>query len=140
MDQTPDTNSTNIKTSWLAANAAATVLKVQPPSSTPEIILSPGDDIISISNDGELVVSLKQDGTVTWPNVPNPDVAGKAFGEALRNSVQHIAGIDSTAKRIIEEDLVIFLMGVADQEGPLSAEGLKIAFEHIRAMNRLRGK
>lgn len=110
---------------------------VSPP--LPKITFSPGDYIIDISNNGESIVSLKQDGEVIWANTPDPNAAAKAFGETLRASIQHIAGIDSTARCIIEADLITFLMEVAEQEGPLSAENLKIAFEHICAMRRLRG-
>lgn len=135
MTQT-STNLAHANTSCMA-NVITNTTVTLPPS--PKVTLHPGDDIISISNNGELVVRLKQDGTVIWENVSEPDVAAKAFGEALRSSIQYIAGIDGVARHIIETDLITFLMKVADQEGALSAEGLKIAFEHICVMKRLRG-
>lgn len=121
-------------------NTAPSTLSIGKSTTSPMVTLTPNDAIIEIFQDGDSIVRLERDGTVRWANKPDPDSAAAALGEALRSSVPIIAGIEASGRHIIEEDLISFLMVIAEREGPLSTDNLKTAFEHIRAMKRLRGE
>lgn len=116
------------------------VLNINAVGGSPTVTFTPDDAIIEIFQDGKSIVKLKQNGVVIWADKLVPNAAASAFGEALRGSIPIMAGIETRGRHIIEEDLISFLSKIADQEGPLSADDLEIAFEHICAMKRLKGE
>lgn len=109
-------------------------------STQPSVTFSPTDAIIEIYDNGKTVVKLNRDGSVEWPGEIVPDEAAAAFGEAIRSSLPLIAGLEDAAKHIIEGNIISDLMDLADKDGPLSAEDLKMAFEHHCVMKRLKNK
>lgn len=96
---------------------------ISPTITAPSITIpNGGDDIISISNEGKHVVTLKGDGTVIWENgTVDIDPAADAFGQVLKYSAVNAHGITSR----VREDLRL--------------EGWNAAFKHLTELAAMNG-
>lgn len=95
--------------------------------------------VITLSNNGQEIVRLNIDGTVTWANGIDIDEAAKAFEKALIYGAELKAGITQNVKFSMRDSVFESLISIAKEKGPLSVEDLTYLLEASKIIEKLKG-
>jgi len=96
-------------------------------------------NIISLQNNGQEIVRLNRDGSVTWANGIDVDAAAEAFGKSLTYSAELKAGISKGVKLRMRDSVFETLINIAKEKGPLSADDLTYLLESSKIIEKLKG-
>lgn len=122
-----------------AAGAGYAAGTINVPSPTFTFTMSPATNIITLSNNGQEIVRLNRDGTVTWANGIDIDAAAEAFGKSLTYSAELKAGITQGVKLRMRDSVFETLINIAKEKGPLSADDLTYLLESSKIIEKLKG-
>jgi hypothetical protein len=95
--------------------------------------------VITLTNNGQEIVRLNQDGTVIWAKGIDIDEAAIAFEKALIYSAELKAGITQTVKFSMRDSVFESLISIAKEKGPLSVEDLTYLLEASKIIEKLKG-
>lgn len=96
-------------------------------------------NIITLTNNGQEIVRLNRDGSVTWANGIDIDAAAEAFGKSLTYSAELKAGITKGVKLRMRDNVFETLINIAKEKGPLSADDLTYLLESSKIIEKLKG-
>lgn len=104
------------------------------------ISISQPPNVISIRGpNNKAIVTIENDGSVTWAGDINIDEAAEAFGRALSLSVEMRAGITSAIKSRIRDSVFEDLISIARDKGSLTAEDLTYLLRSSKIIENLKG-
>ena len=104
------------------------------------ISISQPPNVMSIrSPNGKDIVTIENDGTITWADTIDVDAAAEAFGQVLTLSVEMRAGITNTVKSRIRDSVFEDLISIAQDKGSLTAEDLTYLLRSSKIMENLKG-
>lgn len=85
------------------------------------------------------IVTLENDGSVTWHQEDAVDEAAKAFGNSLSVSTEQKAGITQRVKDEIFDQVFHEIYQVFKDRDSITGEELRIAYESSKIFRKLRG-
>ena len=109
------------------------------PNPTFTFTMTAPSNIITLSNNGQEIVRLNRDGSVTWANGIDVDAAAEAFGKSLTYSAELKAGITQGVKLRMRDSVFETLINIAKEKGPLSADDLTYLLESSKIIEKLKG-
>ena len=119
---------TSITTSNYVTNTMNSITMLQPPN------------VISIKGlNNKDIVTIENDGTVTWAGDIDVDEAAEAFGRVLSLSTEMRSGITSGVKSRIRDSVFEDLISIAQDKGSLTAEDLTYLLRSSKIIENLKG-
>jgi hypothetical protein len=104
------------------------------------ISISQPPNVMSIrAPNGKDIVTVENDGTITWADTINIDEAAEAFGQVLTLSVEMRSGITSAVKSRIRDSVFEDLISIAQDKGSLTAEDLTYLLRSSKIIENLKG-
>jgi hypothetical protein len=88
---------------------------------------------------GQEIVKLNDDGTVTWANDINVDEAAEAFSKVMLVGGEIQAGITQAVKYKMRDSVFNDLIEIAKEKGPLTAEDLTYLLGASKIVEKLKG-
>ena len=120
--------SNGIITSNYVTSAMNSITMLQPPN------------VISIKGlNNKDIVTIENDGTVTWAGDIDVDEAAEAFGRVLSLSTEMRSGITSGVKSRIRDSVFEDLISIARDKGSLTAEDLTYLLRSSKIIENLKG-
>jgi len=104
------------------------------------IFISQPPNVMSIrAPNGKDIVTIENDGTITWADTIDVDAAAESFGQVLALSVEMRAGITSAIKSKIRDSVFEDLISIAQDKGSLTAEDLTYLLRSSKIIENLKG-
>lgn len=88
---------------------------------------------------GQWLVKLNRDGTVTWADGISVSDAAKAFDEMLTLGAEQKAGITQGMKLRARDQIFEEIIRIAQERGPLSVDDLTFMLESSKIIEKLKG-
>ena len=98
------------------------------------------NNIISLSDYfGKLIVTLNNDGSVTWAQGIEIDEAADAFARSLTLSSEQVSGISKSVKARMRDTIFEELIDIAKEKGSLNSDDLTYLLKAAKIMEKLKG-
>lgn len=101
--------------------------------------MGPAHHIIQFNNQGNEIVRLNTDGSVTWTNGINVDEAAEAFARSISLGAELSSGITGKVKRDMRDSVFEDIIAIAKEKGSLTAEDLTYMLQASKIMEKLKG-
>jgi len=100
----------------------------------------PGSLMVIIDSNNKDVVTLNDDGSVTWNN-PDADKneVSKAFADVLMLSSEQKANINRRVKEMMRDVMFQEMISLAEEKGTLTATELTYLWKSAKIMDKLKG-
>lgn len=123
-----------------AGTSTSNIMTNYTTSAMNSISISQPPNVMSIrSPNGKDIVTIENDGAITWADTIDVDAAAKAFGQVLTLSVEMRLGITTAVKSRIRDSVFEDLISIAQDKGSLTAEDLTYLLRSSKIMENLKG-